>query len=87
MTEISKKDHKLLGAVFAREVVGYSLQSKSKEYARLEAAGLVFKNSEVKHFKDGLPPMTIEGWNLTPKGHMLYCTNCKEEEESPDGSV
>jgi hypothetical protein len=77
---LTKKDMKLLERVFAREIMGWSLQSKSKEYERLEKEGYVFLNSEVKHFKDGLPPMTIQGWNLTQWGHMIFCMNCKSEE-------
>jgi hypothetical protein len=79
--EVTKKDMRLLGAVFAREIEGGLLQSKSKEYTRLEAEGMVFKSSKTLHFKDNLGPMTVEGWNLTPRGHMLYCTNCKEPDD------
>lgn len=81
---MTKKDFKLLGAVFAREIVGYSLQSKSKEYKRLEEAGLVFWDTETKHFKDGLPPMDVSGWRLTHKGNFAYCSNCKDAEEGDD---
>ena len=78
---MTKKDFKLLGAVFAREICGYSLQSKSKEYKRLEEAGLVFWGKEMKHFNDGFPPMDVSGWRLTYKGNFAYCSNCDEMEE------
>lgn len=78
---MTKKDFKLLGAVFAREIVGYSLQSKSREYYRLSEQGLVFFDAETKHFNDGFPPMDVSGWRLTPRGHLEYCTNCDEMEE------
>ena len=78
---MTKKDLKLLGAVFAREIGGYSLQSKSKEYKRLEAAGLVFWATETKRFNDGFPPMDVSGWRLTHLGHFSYCTSCKDEPE------
>ena len=76
---MTKKDLKLLGAVFAHEITGGSLQSKSKEYLRLEKEGFVFLHKQTLHFKDGLPPMQVEGWNLTHKGHFEYCTSCKDE--------
>jgi hypothetical protein len=74
---MNKKDLKLLERVFEREIFGLSLQSKSKEYERLEQDGYVFIDKEMKHFKDGFPPMKIIGWRLTHKGRIEYCWSCE----------
>ena len=79
--EMTKKNFNLLGAVFAREIIGYSLQSKSKEYERLAALGFVEYEKKLMHFKDGLPPMNIEGWKLTHAGRIAYCQECSKGEK------
>lgn len=73
---MKKRDFNLLQKVFEREIVGSMLQSKSQEYVRLAGMGYVFLNEKTLRYDDGLPPMKIIGWNLTPLGHMEYCQNC-----------
>jgi len=74
----TKKDLRLLEKVFATEVNGcLPFQSKSKQYERLEQEGYVEHVEEVRHFRDGLPPMIIEGWVLTHLGRMTYCQSCE----------
>lgn len=76
---MNKRDFNLLGKVFESEISGQPLfQSKSKRFLALEEQGLVsFSEQQIK-FNDGLPPMTIKGWVLTPQGHFAYCSACEK---------
>ncbi len=76
---MTKKDFKLLERVFEREIGGCILQSKSKEYNRLENEGMVFA-TEI-NLTDQRFPVIIHGWTLTHKGRIAYCNECSKEKE------
>lgn len=79
---MTKKDILCLEKIFSAEIYGHlPFQSKSKQYEILEQEGFVEHVEEIRHFRDGLPPMTIEGWVLTELGRMTYCESCKEIDE------
>ena len=77
-SHLTKKDFALLEKVFAREIDGLILQSKSKEYDRLETKGYV---EHVTEFLGGRFPMEIKGWCLTHLGRWAYCAACLEIDE------
>lgn len=82
---LNKKDFDLLEKIFAEEIGGtLPFQSKSKEYKRLEAEGLVLYDSEIKGH-DRFGAIRVSGWYLTHTGRYEYCKACdkygeKEEE-------
>lgn len=80
----NKKDMLLLEKVFAHEMFHeVPFPSKSKQYERLEENLLVWKDSVTF---PGRFPVTVEGWRLTPLGHMAYCHWCSEN-TSPEELV
>lgn len=75
---MNKKQFNLLGRVFAAEITHDIYQTSRKSVIaaleELEKSGHVVKG-ELK--LGGRFPVTCRGWNLTAKGHIEYCQNCK----------
>lgn len=76
---MNKADFDLLGKVFNAEIDGLlCYQGKSKRLILLEEQGMVCRFEQPIKCNDGLPPMIVKGWVLTPKGHFEYCSACEE---------
>lgn len=78
-----KPPQKVLDAlekVFSAEINGrLPFQSKANIYRDLTAAGLVAPM--VSNFGSGVFAIAVSGYELTHRGRMLYCENCRDEVE------
>jgi hypothetical protein len=85
---VSKAELDALGKIFANDIeqdlkpTGRTLpfQSKAKIFTKLEAEGLVRRDS--MQIGSGWSAVTVEGWALTAAGHLMYCMSCADEDES-----
>jgi hypothetical protein len=79
---MTKAELLFLEKVFAKEIQGSFLQSKSKMALRLESDGYLQKVQ--KKFGGHLGDVVCEGYVLTFLGNITYCTSdlCKEIEDA-----
>ena len=79
---MTKAEIDFLGRVFARNVEGLSLQSKSKMAKDLEARGLIFHERRTVG-KDRFGAICIDGYSLTYAGNYAYCSSerCRNAHE------
>lgn len=82
---MNKRELTLLERAFSQEIdaalnngIGV-FQTKSKLAQILVEQGLLKK---VKEVLGGRFPVTIEGYALTPQGHLTYCMSCEDVDES-----
>jgi hypothetical protein len=80
MRNLTKAELLFLEKVFAQEIVGGMLQSKSKMAKRLDDEGYI--KLIRKYFGvDRFGPITAEGYVLTTLGNATYCMSdlCREK--------
>lgn len=77
---MNSADLKLLERIFEDDIASaigerhdLPTQIRGKRIEALAAQGLVEK---VKVTLPGRFPVVVEGWRLTPLGHMTYCMSC-----------
>lgn len=77
---ITKAKLVALEKVFANEIDGalndgtrLPFQSKAKIYKQLADEGLLYWNEVTLSSRF---PVIVKGWELTPLGHLAYCSNC-----------
>lgn len=73
---MTKPKMKVLERLFSHEFTGeFPLQNfrPSKHWKALEEEGML----HAVQYRIG--PVTCQGWELTPLGHMTYCQSCTEE--------
>lgn len=74
-------DARVLGRIFEREITGtLPAQFKSVRLPELMERGLV---QFMTRTLPGWPPMIVEGWELTPLGHLVYCEWASRQESEP----
>lgn len=78
---MTKSELLFLEKVFGKEISGSMLQSKSKIAKKLENEGYIQKIQ--KTFSDRMGSVMCEGYILTLKGNITYCTSylCDYEEQ------
>ena len=77
---MTKAELNMLERLFAAEIEGRLLQSKSKLLSKLESEGYV-QRAKREFQADRFGRIVVEGWCLTLLGNMTYCFSC----DAPSG--
>lgn len=81
MSDVTKSELRFLEKIFAKEIEGGMLKSKSKIAQRLKDDGYIQEVERI--FKGPLGSVVCKGFVLTIKGNATYCMSDLCLEETP----